>query len=730
MSHQPPWSPNWVHLREVLDAISDHIWIGTPRADQVLYSNRAYHAIFGDHVDALLDDPASFLALVADEDRPVVVGEWHQPLPHETILHVRRRDGQERIVRARNFPVRDEAGNVVLVAGVTEDVTHQHHLRRQLDETTDRLAAILESTSDGIVALDREWRCVFANAKGAELVGGRAVDVVGSKVGAMHPNTFDHPFTTAYRSVMETGVAQTVDGYFEPWDGWFENRVFPTDEGIVVFAHEITDQKRLEVVQREQLRMLQLSNVIVFGWDDNLIRYWNGGAERLYGYTAAEAERRPIRTLLQTEYPIPHEVIRDQLVAHGHWTGTLQHQTRDGRTITVATHCALHHDHELGQTVVIEANNDITDLVEHQRESERLRSELNRSERLDALGQLAGGIAHDFNNLLTVILNDLSLALDHLPTGSPASTDVTNARRAAERAAALTHQLLVFAQRDTSEPAPVDIDHLISDLAPILERTAGDHVDLRVDLGGGGRFVHGDPARFEQVLFNLVVNARDAMPYGGTLTITTSADATSDQLTLTVTDTGTGMTEAVRSQAFEPFYTTKPKGQGTGLGLSTVFGVATQCGGTASIESAPGEGTTVLVRLPMAAPVPQVAVPWGTRIRRILLIEDDRELRRSTGRVLEAAGHQVATAADAGEAAQLLADQPIPDLIVTDLMLPGRPVMDLLTELRRQHPRLPVIAVTGYPPARRNLLPPPFALIPKPFTREQLIGTITAMLTE
>lgn len=721
------WSPRWWQLREVLDAITDHVWIATPGADQVLYSNPAYETIFGEPAHTLLDDPSSFLALIADEDR-AVVERWSRPQPHEATLRVRRQDGQERVVRARNFPVRDQAGRAVLVAGISEDITAEHHLDRELHETTERLAGIIESTSDAIVALDRQWRYTFVNGNASELFDRAPASLVGRHIWTEYPEGFEQPFARAYERVMDTGVAEFIEDHYEPWDRWFENRIYPTSEGIVIFFHEITEQKRSAAAQREQLRMLELANIVVYSFDDNRIRYWNTGVERLYGYTAAESEGQRIGDLLHTEYPSPLEDIRADLALHGRWTGTLKHRTKDGRTITVASHLVLHREDEAGEAVVVEANNDITGLVDAQRESAQLRSELNRSERLDALGQLAGGIAHDFNNLLAVIMNDLSFALDRLPAADPAAVDVSNARRAAERAAALTRQLLVFAQRDTSEPSDVDLDHTIADLAPILERTAGDHIDVRVDLQAHGLAVHGDPSRFEQVLFNLVVNARDAMPYGGTLTIATAADPEHDHLTLAVTDTGTGMSEEVRRQAFEPFYTTKPKGQGTGLGLSTVFGVATQCGGGASIDSTPGKGTTVTVRFPTTAVPPPSPPTPDDGGRRILLIEDDDELRRSTRQILRAAGHQVTTADSTVEAGKLLHDQPTPDLIVTDLMMPGPPVMELLTALRKTHPDLPVIAVTGFPPAERDLLPPPFTLIPKPFTREQLTGTIARLL--
>jgi two-component system, cell cycle sensor histidine kinase and response regulator CckA len=711
----PSWTPSW-ELRAVLDAITDHVWIATPTADRVLYSNRAYEEIFGEPVEELLSDATSFLPMVAEEDRSVV-RHWTGSEPRDAVLHVQRRDGIRRVVRARNFPVRDEGGDITLVAGISEDVTAEHQLREELNDTTERLTSIIESTSDAIVALDRQWRYTFVNGNAGELFGRSPSSLVGRHIWTEYPDGFDQPFARAYERVMATGVPESIEEHYAPWQRWFENRIYPTGEGIVIFFHEITEQKELAAAQREQLRMLDLANVVVFSFDDSRIRYWNAGAERLYGYAPDQALGQRISDLLRTEYPVPVEEIRAQLVREGTWTGSLKHRTRDGREITVASHLVLHQDQEHGEPVVVEANNDISGLVEAQRESAQLRSELNRSERLDALGQLAGGVAHDFNNLLSVILNDLAFALDRLPATSAAASDVTNARRAAERAAALTRQLLVFAQRDTSDPSDVDLDHVVAELTPILERTAGDHID-----------VHGDPSRFEQVLFNLVVNARDAMPYGGTLTIATTASHTGDHLTLSVTDTGTGMTDDVRRRAFEPFYTTKPKGQGTGLGLSTVFGVAAQCGGSAVIDSAPGQGTTVTVQFPTAAPVARSQPSDDMIGSRVLIIEDDHDLRRSTRQILEAAGHHVTAVVDSNQAGRILTDDPVPDIVVTDLMLPGPPILEILTDVREKHPNLPVIAITGFPPPRRDLLPPPFTLIPKPFTREQLTGTITQML--
>ncbi|HEV3066866.1 MAG TPA: ATP-binding protein, partial [Streptosporangiaceae bacterium] len=301
---------------------------------------------------------------------------------------------------------------------------------------------------------------------------------------------------------------------------------------------------------------------------------------------------------------------------------------------------------------------------------ERVQAQLQQAQRLESLGQLAGGVAHDFNNLLAVILNYTSFVSDELAdpaeSGWPerlesARSDLGQIRQAAERAAGLTRQLLAFARREVARPQVLDLGKVIIGVEEMLRRTLGEHIELSTSLAGGLWPVLADPGQLEQVLVNLAVNARDAMPSGGTLTIDTS-NITVDAATiaggsearhgrnvrLRVSDTGTGMTAQVIEHVFEPFFTTKEEGTGTGLGLATVYGILAQAGGTIKIYSEPGAGTTFNIMLPVTAeaaapiaePVPYQRSPKGETV---LVVEDAEALREVTRRIFARNGYQVIT---------------------------------------------------------------------------------------
>jgi len=318
-------------------------------------------------------------------------------------------------------------------------------------------------------------------------------------------------------------------------------------------------------------------------------------------------------------------------------------------------------------------------------ERERERALLQQAQRLENLGQLAGGVAHDFNNLLAVILNYASFVFEELTdaTGSDwmkrresALADLAQVKRAAERAARLTRQLLAFARREVARPQVLDLDKVIAAVEEMLRRTLGEHVELVTSLGGDLWPVLADPGQVEQVLVNLAVNARDAMPSGGTLNIdtgniTVDADTIAGgskarqgrNVRLRVSDGGTGMSADVAEHAFEPFFTTKPEGAGTGLGLATVYGIVSQAGGQIRINSAHGAGTTFTITLPVtaeagtpkAAPVPYQRSPKGETV---LVVEDEAALREVTKRIFSRNGYRVITAANGPQALEVARAHP------------------------------------------------------------------------
>ena len=381
--------------------------------------------------------------------------------------------------------------------------------------------------------------------------------------------------------------------------------------------------------------------------------------------------------------------------------------------------------------------------AEAAQEAREIRERLLKTQRMEVVGRLAGGIAHDFNNLLTVILSHGHLLREALADREDARADADEVIAAADRAARLTSQLLTFARQRAPEPREVDLNSLLLGLSRMLERLLGADVELAFDLASGLWPLRADPAQLEQVVVNLLINARDAMPRGGSVTVRT-ANCPPDEgdetawVMLSVQDTGLGMSHEVRQRIFEPFFTTKPAGRGTGLGLATCFGIIRQHGGSIEVESEEGEGTTFTILLPTAGTAAmagaQEAPPPPPRGRGelVLVVEDEPAIRRIVLRTLQDAGYETLDAADAVEAAGLLEDSGrMPDLLLTDVVLPRGSGPEFARNLRDRQPRLPVLFVSGYAPeqvAERALPGAEGQMLPKPFLPLQLLAAVRTAL--
>jgi signal transduction histidine kinase/ActR/RegA family two-component response regulator len=382
----------------------------------------------------------------------------------------------------------------------------------------------------------------------------------------------------------------------------------------------------------------------------------------------------------------------------------------------------------------------------------RLELQLIQSQKMEAIGTLAGGIAHDFNNLLTGIIGYMGFAQRALPEGSRARADIEQAEKAARRAAELTTRLLGYARRQMVTPAPVDLNAAVSAVEPLLRRILGEHVTIETRLGTGLWRTTVDATQLEQVLVNLAVNARDAMPDGGVLRFETrnrtvdaqaaareSEFAPGDYVTVNVIDTGIGMDPAVLARIFEPFFTTKPVGQGTGLGLAMCFGIVKQAGGHILVESAPGSGTCVSVLLPRLVEVAAPPEPAGAGLpvelirgsESVLVVEDDAVVRELVVRTLRAAGYGVREAAGAADArATALAADRL-DLVLTDVVMPGETGPAVAEAVRRRHPDARVLFMSGYAAdalGERGVLTAEIPFLPKPFTPAALARAVRAAL--
>jgi PAS domain S-box-containing protein len=393
-----------------------------------------------------------------------------------------------------------------------------------------------------------------------------------------------------------------------------------------------------------------------------------------------------------------------------------------------------------------------TAVIEDIHERKRLEEQFLHSQKMRAIGQLAGGVAHDFNNLLTTILGYTELLQRRLSPEDPLRAYVDEIGKAGERASALTSQLLAFGRKQVLRPVPIDLNEIVGGMETLLRRLVGERIEIETNLDPDLGAVKADPNQVEQVLMNLVVNARDAMPRGGRIRIETARELLREgevqvdsgltpgsYATLSVTDTGVGMDPATQAKLFEPFFTTKEKGKGTGLGLSTVYGIVKQSGGAITVRSEPGEGSTFRVYLPHAdgeAPVAREPTPTSAGTARatetILLVEDDGVLRSLTRRVLEEHGYTVLEGGDGEEAIARCEGHSGPiDALLTDIVMPGISGARLAERVRSVHPEAKVIFVSGY--TGEALVPQSVResgvlFLPKPYTPAILIRTIRRAL--
>ncbi|HTU98981.1 MAG TPA: ATP-binding protein [Luteitalea sp.] len=529
-------------------------------------------------------------------------------------------------------------------------------------------------------------------------------------------------------------------------DRWFEISVTPRrDEhgrtiGVLSLAIDLTDDVRArERFRNSETRLAGIlgsaMDAIISTGPDRRILLFNPAAERMFGVRAEEA----IGTDIERFVPL-------------HLRGTVGPHLRDvnpdpaaGPPLAQGTVGAQRAVRASGEEFPIEASIShtgegddhlVTVIVRDRSEHDQLQAQLLQSQKLEGIGRLAGGVAHDFNNLLTVILGYCELLRMRQRTG----TELEEINNAARRASQLTRQLLAFSRRQVLQVETLDLNGLIRGLNRMLRRIIGEDVQLQTDLSEDGAWLVADVGQMEQVLLNLVVNARDAMPDGGRLRIATRIvdhaparpGATAvPSVELSVSDSGVGMSEDVRLRIFEPFFTTKGDA-GTGLGLATVYGIVTQTGGEIACSSLPGEGSTFQVWLPLAAPREPIERPVaaGYPVRgdeTVLVVEDEALVRELAARSLREYGYKVLEAADV-DGALAFADHPGLAIVISDVVMPGRSGDDLFTELARRRPGLPVLLMTGYSEALLKRPVDPIHLLRKPFTPAELIAKIRHLL--
>ena len=473
------------------------------------------------------------------------------------------------------------------------------------------------------------------------------------------------------------------------------------------------------------------------------VTLWNRAAEQTFGYTREEMVGKPYQPADAADRR-RYEDAMSRVTAGAPVVGyETRGRRKDGTLVDISIYSAPMQDKGGKNSGALAVMADLSD-------QKRLQDRLRQSQKMEAVGKLAGGIAHDFNNLLTAITGYTDLLYLRLP-GDIGKRELSEIRKASDRAASLTRQLLAFSRQQVLQPKVIDVNEVVGNLSAMLSRLIGEDVDLVASLGEGVGPVRADPFQLEQVLMNLAVNARDAMPRGGKLTIETANVVLDEHYTrghadvkpgpyvmIAVSDTGVGMDSETRARIFEPFFTTKELGKGTGLGLSTVYGIVKQSQGHMWVYSEPGQGATFKVYLPhhldpdevLPAPPPARVVPRGWET--ILAVEDEESLLHLVAEILRGAGYSVLTAPGPKEALRALLEHREPvHLLLTDVVMPGMSGRALADQISSERPGIRVLYMSGYTDnaiVHHGVLDPGVTYIQKPFTPDTLIKTVREVL--
>jgi PAS domain S-box-containing protein len=633
-------------------------------------------------------------------------------------------------VHARTTLVHDDDGEPLYFVSQLVDVTE----RKRTDATLKRLAAIVESSHDAIVATDRRGKLTSWNPAAERLYGYPAERVLGRSIDVLSPAANVQEARSLRALILAGGPVEHYETRQRRADGTtlavaLTKSPIRDEDGHIVGVSTITrDITERIAAQKEIEQLLGDQNAILASAGEGIYRigadgritFVNPSAALMLGWDPGELLGRHAHETLHhshadgTPFPLErcqlHRCLRDGTV--GRHTNEMFWR-RDGSGFPVDWTSAPIRDgeHVSGAVVVFR---DMSVQVAAEEERAALEERLRQLERLDTVGKLASGVAHDFNNLLAVMSTYAALLADDVDDERLGGY-VEQIRSAARSAAALTRQLLIFGRRDVGHDEPVDLDALVRSSDELLRRTLGERTTFLTRLAAQLSPVVADRAQLEQLVLNLVINARDAMPDGGTLEIATeNVDVApgavpgieaGPYVRLSVRDSGHGMDEDVVAHAFEPFFTTKSRGHGSGLGLTTVYGIATKAGGTVEIDSEPGRGTTIGVFLPAsqrAAAIPgdpQVHAPARASslpFRSVVVVEDNERLRQAATALLIRRGLQVVAVADGAEALALLRAGQDADVLLTDVVMPGLTGPQLARELEHVRPGLPIVFMTGY----------------------------------
>ena len=748
--------------RELFESSSDAVFLVDTETCQIMEANHMATVLYGYDRDELLTKTSTELSAEPEDTRRRIQEAREEPgrvfrIPLR--LH-RKKDGTvfPIDITARCF-VRQ--GQVLLLM-CARDITESKRAEAALREGAERHRTILQTAMDGLWLTDTEGRLLEVNEAYCRMSGYSAPELLAMSISDLEANETASDTAAHVQKIMTRGEARFESRHRRKDGSIFEVEIsvqYRATEGgwIVSFLRDITDRKRAEeTLRNNEIRLRAILDATPFPiamvdvQDDN-VEFWSRSALKLFGHTAPSAVE-----WYQIAYPDPDyrralierwttalETVRESAQAVN--TGVYRVTCQDGSVRICELYAAF-----LADKLIVTFN-DITDRQRAEEERELLQDQLAQAQKMESVGRLAGGVAHDFNNLLTVINGYAAFLSNQLAVRDPLRGYALEIGNAGERAASLTSQLLAFGRKQHIRPRAIDVNGIVADAERMLRRLIREDIELVTRLTPQVGLAMADPDQIHQVIMNLAVNARDAMPNGGQLEIAT-ADVEVDEaaaagqldaapgryVRLTVADTGTGMTEEVRKNVFEPFFTTKELGKGTGLGLATVYGIVRQSDGWIEVESEPGRGSAFRIYLPRldggvaAEEAKPAAANASHGNETVLIVEDQRAVRGLAKAILERHGYHVLEAANGAEAqAAFTRHGGRIDLLLTDVVMPGMDGRALSEQLRELRPDLRVILMSGYAEdviAHRGAPASGSAYIQKPFIPDELAAKVREVL--
>jgi PAS domain S-box-containing protein len=675
------------------------------------------------------------------------------------------RTENESMLRLIAFMIATTVPSLALAAEV--DVRRQ--VEADLRGRQQDLRAMFDQALVGIVETDPRGVIVSANDRFCDIMGRRAVDIIGHR---MQEFTDPEDLTrddAQFRNVASKGGGFSVDKRYLRPDGttvWVRNTVSAIADGegrvvrLVAVSEDVTERRRLRgelerrvaqstdalAMTEHNLRLLveSVTDYAIYMIDpEGRVASWNAGAERIKGYSAAEIIGRHFSIFYTEAERLAGEPERALAMAveRGRFEGQGWRVRKDGTRFFADT---LIHAVRDQSGALVGFSKVTRDITERRRAAEALdeaRDQLFQAQKLEAVGQLTGGVAHDFNNILAVILSGVSLIERHLDDETRVRHVLGLLRQTAHRGEGLIKQLLAFSRRGPTRVQSIDVAARLRETFDLIDRLLGETVEVHFDIAPDLGYIQVDPSQFDLAILNICLNARDAMPNGGSITVSARNERgdRGARVAIAIADTGEGMTAEIKARAFEPFFTTKDVGKGSGLGLSQAYGFAQGSGGEIELESEVGRGTTVTLRLPAttarprAAPGPGPAVPAVADRRAVLVIEDDASLAVVTEALLEDGGYAVTLAHNAAEALARLRGGLARTVVAvfSDVVMPGgMNGFDLARVVRREFPGLPILLTSGYSGAVAASEIEGVRVLAKPYEPEELFAALDTLIAE